>query len=399
MILFDSIDYPSSREISRRYEGLDKAAYFTVSPRIVPAGKKSRITICSNDPGVHLEGTYLLLVSPYYEYPYVPFQANLDKTTEIVAENGILSFEYDFFCEQLYRIVIGQKNEKGLGVLLKTSVYALEEDLLHLVPLIGDFHCHTIHSDGFDTPDAVRRAAMRLGLDFIAVTDHNSYMGSVEAALIAKEKRLPITVIHGEEYSSTFTNMHVISLGASAPLDEKYYCLEPAGEYAGKSAFELTIQLCQRIKENGGVSVLCHPLWKPLLPSGYRIDVPMSLVRALMEANVFDAIEVVGGSPAEDSMTSLMQYMWATSFGATPDRVAYLGSTDSHTYTIDAICGKHFTLVLAESNTPKAIVGAVEKKRSVAIEIIDSHNAMCYGTPRLCMFAQFYVKEILQKIE
>ena len=41
MILFDSIDYPSSCEINRRYEGLDKAAYFSVSSLIIKEKKEA----------------------------------------------------------------------------------------------------------------------------------------------------------------------------------------------------------------------------------------------------------------------------------------------------------------------------------------------------------------------
>jgi hypothetical protein len=40
--------------------------------------------------------------------------------------------------------------------------------------LRGDLHCHTLHSDGADEPATLIAEALRLGLDFLAITDHNT---------------------------------------------------------------------------------------------------------------------------------------------------------------------------------------------------------------------------------
>src|SRR6478672_6473202 len=40
--------------------------------------------------------------------------------------------------------------------------------------LRGDLHCHTLYSDGDSWPAEVLAAAGRAGLDFLAITDHNS---------------------------------------------------------------------------------------------------------------------------------------------------------------------------------------------------------------------------------
>jgi predicted metal-dependent phosphoesterase TrpH len=40
--------------------------------------------------------------------------------------------------------------------------------------LRGDLHCHTYHSDGADDPTTLVAEARRLGLDFLAITDHNT---------------------------------------------------------------------------------------------------------------------------------------------------------------------------------------------------------------------------------
>ncbi len=40
----------------------------------------------------------------------------------------------------------------------------------------GDIHCHSLYSDGDSWPEEVAIAAARAGLDFLAITDHNSAM-------------------------------------------------------------------------------------------------------------------------------------------------------------------------------------------------------------------------------
>ena len=399
MIRINGIDEESEKRINRQYFMKDKKDYFDLSPRIVPSGKVSTLTVQGKDKLIKLEGEYLVMIIPYYEFEFIPFEDYHDRLQKVTAINGRLEIPYLFSSEQMYRVIIGEQCDGETGQLLKSTVYALDEDLFHLKPLIGDFHSHTIHSDGFDTPEQLLHAAIRHKLDFVAVTDHNNYHGSVAAAAIAEEQHLPITVINGEEYSSSFTNMHIISLGAAKPLEEKYYNFQPENGEKPLSVFEYTKQLCERIRENGGLSVMCHPLWKPFHKDGSRIDVPMSLVRDLMKSAVFDAIEIVGGSPEEDLMTSQMVYMWAMGYGALPGTVAYLGSTDSHTYTIDPICGNHFTFVMAKENTQQAVIESIRNKRTVAAQVVDSKNVLLYGEPRYCMFAQFYIRDILERIE
>lgn len=399
MLEFKGIPQEGVERINKQYQGKNRAVYFSVTPRVLRAGKKSTIVVKCKDERMSLTGIFKVLVFPFYEFEYHPFVDQISEIRDIEAHDGVISFEYTFIDEQMYRLYIAEMKKEGLNLLLKTDLYALDDSLYNLKPLIGDFHSHTIYSDSFESPESVLRAAVEHGLDFIAVTDHNNYMGSVEAKKIAEEKKLPITVINGEEYSSTFTSMHIISLGAPAPLDDKYYLQKPEDVEAPVSVAAMTMQLCERIRENGGVSVMCHPLWKPLRRDGIRVDVPHSLVKELLESNVFDAVEIVGGLPIEDSMTSHMQHLWAVNYGATPDKTAFLGSTDSHMYSVDPICGKHFTLVFAENNSQEAIVDAVRKRDTVAIQIIDNANVLCFGTPRYCMFAQFYIKEVLEKVQ
>ncbi|MBI1256753.1 MAG: PHP domain-containing protein [Chloroflexi bacterium] len=63
----------------------------------------------------------------------------------------------------------------------------------------GELHCHTIHSDGDSTAKAVIDAAQALGLDFLAVTDHNNVTHLMEIAALGVQK---IVLIPGYEVTT-----------------------------------------------------------------------------------------------------------------------------------------------------------------------------------------------------
>ena len=65
--------------------------------------------------------------------------------------------------------------------------------------LKGDLHCHTVHSDGLNTVDEIVASAIERGLDFLAVTDHNT---NTHHGDLARLSYLPITLIPGEEITT-----------------------------------------------------------------------------------------------------------------------------------------------------------------------------------------------------
>ena len=64
----------------------------------------------------------------------------------------------------------------------------------------GDFHAHTVHSDGALTVAALACLAVERGLDFLAVTDHNTV--SHHAELGAAGARAGIQLIAGQEVTT-----------------------------------------------------------------------------------------------------------------------------------------------------------------------------------------------------
>lgn len=63
----------------------------------------------------------------------------------------------------------------------------------------GDLHCHTVHSDGLNTVDEIVTSAIERGLEFLAVTDHNTNTHHED---LARLSHLPIVLIPGEEVTT-----------------------------------------------------------------------------------------------------------------------------------------------------------------------------------------------------
>lgn len=73
--------------------------------------------------------------------------------------------------------------------------------------LAGDLHSHTVHSDGAMTVPELAEFAVRRGLDFLAVTDHNTV--SHHAELAAAAARYGITLVAGQEVTTASGHANV----------------------------------------------------------------------------------------------------------------------------------------------------------------------------------------------
>lgn len=104
----------------------------------------------------------------------------------------------------------------------------------------ADLHIHTSSSyDGLDKPEAVLKEASKVGLDVVAITDHNE----IDGALLAQkfEKKYGVEVIVGEEI---LTNQgEILAL----------FIKEKVGP--GKT-LEETVHL---IRNQGGLAIIPHP--------------------------------------------------------------------------------------------------------------------------------------------
>lgn len=74
-----------------------------------------------------------------------------------------------------------------------------------------DLHCHTLFSDGTETPEAMVVQAKRLGLHGLAICDHDTTAGWADVSVAARRHGFP--VIRGSEITTEFHGVSVHLLG------------------------------------------------------------------------------------------------------------------------------------------------------------------------------------------
>jgi len=103
------------------------------------------------------------------------------------------------------------------------------------------FHLHTNHSyDCIIRPEFIVDYALKTETDVIAITDHDTISGSVEAADYAVKNNLNLQVIIGAEYYTTCGD--IIGIFLKREIGEK----DP-------------LKLIEEIHNQGGLAVLPHP--------------------------------------------------------------------------------------------------------------------------------------------
>lgn len=104
-----------------------------------------------------------------------------------------------------------------------------------------DLHIHSLHSDGHNSIRAILQAATNRGLFGIAITDHDTMRGFVEARDLIQERRIGMILIPGVEVSTS--EGHLLVLGTEEPVP------------ASRSAEETT----ELAHDLGGIAIVPHP--------------------------------------------------------------------------------------------------------------------------------------------
>ena len=213
---------------------------------------------------------------------------------------------------------------------------------------LADLHIHTIYSDGSATVEEVLRKAVSLGLDTIAITDHNEIEGAVKARELALSWNLGVEVIVGEEI--TTADGHVVGLF----LKDRIRPLLSA---------EATVD---EIHRQGGLAVAVHPfsLWLKLFRCGG--------VGKLADRLQFDAIETVNGSPTEGLGNIL-----AGRFNR-GKKLAGVGGSDAHTAEavgqgVTIFPGRGPTMVFEAIRNKAVIAKAGRSALRVMVDFVYQH--------------------------
>jgi hypothetical protein len=113
-----------------------------------------------------------------------------------------------------------------------------------------DMHCHSYYSrDGISSPESLLIKAKKIGLDGVALTDHNNTRGWARAQKIADE--LGLILIPGEELKIKENNETIGEILAYFITEE----IDPKGKTAK--------EVIDEIKKQNGIAIIAHPYqWK-----------------------------------------------------------------------------------------------------------------------------------------
>ncbi len=153
--------------------------------------------------------------------------------------------------------------------------YSKEVTLLNT----ADLHVHTHFSDG-DILNRVLAAACYQKLDAIAITEHNTLDGAIEARRMVHKRRLKFAVVPGTEISSK--DGHIGGLFLTRNIPKNLSALD-------------TVNL---IHDAGGIAVAHHPYTPPFLEKLFRVKFGCG---DLIKEIPFDAIECTNAVPGYGS--------------------------------------------------------------------------------------------------
>lgn len=231
-----------------------------------------------------------------------------------------------------WQILVGAYKVASEGV---TVTYELSFTRKKMQLLKGDLHTHTLASDGVLTAEELARHALRHGLDFVAITDHNQ-MVSADAL-----PRIPgITLIPGVEW--THYNGHANFLGVDQPYD---------GTFATNTEEEARSRFISA-RDRGAVITINHPFYKNL---EFRFDI---------QSLPFDCLEVWNGPMQESNLRAIGYWQSLLVAGK---KIPICGGSDYHRSTPFLFLGGPTTCVFAKSAGPSDILSAVRQGHSYII--------------------------------
>lgn len=242
---------------------------------------------------------------------------------------------------------------------------AISREDIHFPPvgdylvLKGDFHCHSLYSDGLVTPEVRVWEAWRDGLDILNLTDHPEYMDTAFPSDVGRgfgrvkalARELGIVLIRSAELTTTHS--------ASPPFSD-FIVSFIQDELKMKGDFFSAIRAA---RDQGAVIIWAHPR------TGWTQE-----ARRLLEQGWLDGIELSNAHTAGSAGTTIkaersfypqvMEWCLQNNLGA-------FASSDAH-WPIDHYFNfpkgdrRDMTLVLAATRDNEGIKEAIKQRRTIA---------------------------------
>ena len=225
-----------------------------------------------------------------------------------------------------WRILLGAYKVAPGGV---TVHYELTFTPKRLRLFKGDLHIHTLASDGVLSVEELAQHALRHGLGFLAITDHNQMVSADSLP------RLPgLTLIPGIEW--THFKGHASFLGVDRPYDEPFFANSPEEVQARFDS----------ARSRGALITIDHP-FDELCP--FQFD---------MNSLPFHCLEIWNGPMRESNLRAAG--LWHNMLMA-GRKIPICGGSDYHRDHLFIIPGGPTTCVHAMSASPADILSGLRR--------------------------------------
>jgi len=228
-----------------------------------------------------------------------------------------------------WQILVGAYKVAPAGV---TVIYELSFTQKSLRLLRGDLHTHTLASDGVLSVEELGQRAVRHGLSFLAITDHNQAISTD-----ALPKIPGLTLIPGVEW--THYRGHASFLGVDRPYDAPF----------AANTFEEALTRFQSARQRGALITIDHPFEEGC---EFLLD---------MQAMPFDCLEVWNGPMRVSNLKAVG--LWQSLLAA-GKKIPICGGSDYHRDTPFIFLGGPTTCVYAMSPGASDILNALRSGRA-----------------------------------
>lgn len=321
-------------------------------------------------------------------------------------EIKIISFSYKmpYLGEFLVKIYYKYRDTQAI------TLYCLTQDMIKRRPLKGDLHMHSIYSDGRTTPFAMVLASLDAGMDFLSITDHDGYAGSLEALSKVEEHNIDILLLRGEEISTggkkdmsiAQGNGHMLAINANKSIDKQRKDLEKYGKELEVIIRDLkkenldkdldlvhyakNIWVINKIKEAKGLAILSHPNW--VCKTG-KFHLHQAAYKEMLRSSRLDGVEIFG----EEKIREYNNLVYLSTY-QTKNKYKYLspfGNSDAH--DSDHELGDRFTIIFAKKRTVSGIILAIEEGMTCAVAKVDKKEHQFMAKDALAQYVYFLLKE------
>ncbi|MDH7568645.1 MAG: hypothetical protein QHJ73_03560 [Armatimonadota bacterium] len=375
------------------------APHCDATPKVVLAGSTTLVTL-------RVAGA--LQSGAEYTVRVIPMEWKGDSsvagpsTLQVRCEEEALRFPWKFPAEQEYTVEVVSPD--GKQRLATARLFAVGPDLFPLRPYKGDLHQHSNRSDGKEEPAYVAAFNRKIGMDFMALTDHRAYRPSLEAIEAFRGLPVDLQMYPGEEVHPPETMVHIVHFGGRASVNERFdqadykeavkklaASLRDLPPGVDPQAYAACLWTFAEIRRLGGLSIFCHPYWV----TGNRYNVPEAFIARLFAQRPFDAYEVIGGFWLNESEANALQVARYYYEAAAGRAVPVVGVSDGHG-TARGLHGWYYTLVLARSPQFADVRDAILAERSLGVEQLPGAPApRAFGPFRLVKYASFLMREVM----